>query len=96
MVENNQNTNNDGGPWWKPAVGLFSQVSTWVVVPIVLALIVGKYLDSRFDTKPWIFLVLTGIAFIFSIFGIVRVVTKYIKKISDEADKNKDLNNKSQ
>ena len=75
---------NKNNSWWRPAVEIFSQVSGWVAGPIILALVVGKYLDGRFDTKPWIFLGLTGIAFIFSIYGIVKVVTKYMKKIENE------------
>jgi len=70
--------------WWKPGVEIFSQVSGWIAGPIILALIVGKWLDGRFDTKPWIFLGLTGIAFLISIFGIVRVVSKYMKKIEED------------
>ena len=69
---------------WKEAFDIFSRVSAWVVVPVVLALIAGKSLDKSFGTEPWIFLGLTGIAFLFSIFGIVQAVTKYIKKISPD------------
>ncbi len=68
--------------WWKPGIEIFSQVSGWIAAPIILALITGKWLDTRYDTKPWIFLGLTGIAFLISCFGIVRVVKKYMDKIS--------------
>ena len=64
---------------WKPAFQIFGRVSTWVIAPIILALIIGKALDTRYGTDPWIFLGLTGIAFLFSIFGIVRTVKNYIK-----------------
>lgn len=70
------------------ALNIFGEISTWVVVPIVAALILGKYLDGRFDTKPWIFLSLTGVAFIVSIFGIGKILVKYIKDIERE-NKNK-------
>ena len=73
--------NNSNSPWWKPAVQIFSQVSTWIIVPIILALIAGKALDKHFGTDPWIFLGLTGVSFIISCFGIVRVVRKYMKDI---------------
>ncbi|MDO8590666.1 MAG: AtpZ/AtpI family protein [bacterium] len=73
--------------WWKPAVQIFGQVSTWVVVPIVLALIVGKNLDARYATKPWIFLGLTCLAFLISSFGIVLVITKYMRKIEDNSNR---------
>lgn len=88
MSENNQNFNNNlpasgGGPWWKPGVKIFSEVSTWIVVPIVLALIFGKMLDAHFGTRPIIFLFLAGISFLFSCYKIVRVVKDYIKKLQD-------------
>ena len=89
MEENKQNLNNNSGPWWKQGVQVFSQVSVWIIVPILLALFVGKALDAHFGTKPIIFLVLAGMGFLFSCFGIMRVIKKYIKEITDLADKNK-------
>lgn len=86
-IENNQDNKK---PFWGPAVEIFSQVSGWIVGPVIMALIVGKYLDGRFDTKPWIFLGLTGFAFFVSAFGIVKIVSRYMKKISEE--NNKDTN----
>ena len=82
--ENKQNSNI---PWWKPGVEIFSQVSVWIVVPIILALVFGKMLDAYYGTKPIIFLVLAGLGFLFSCFGIVRVVRKYIKEMKDLAEK---------
>ena len=84
MDENNQNGT---GPWWKPAVELVAQVSTWVVAPIVLALIFGKMLDTRYGTKPIIFLALAGLGFLVTCFGIVRVIRRYIKEIKNLTEK---------
>ncbi len=67
---------------WKPAFEIFTRVSSWVVVPIILALVVGEELDTHFGTKPWVFLSLTIFGFFISSYGIVRVVTKYIKEIT--------------
>ncbi len=72
---------------WKPAFRIFTQVSTWVVVPVVLALIVGKALDKQYGTDPWIFLGLTALAFFFSSYGIVRVISKYMKTIDPPSHK---------
>lgn len=79
---------------WQPAAVIFGQVSTWVAVPIIFALIGGKALDTHFDTKPVIFLTLTGLAFIVSCYGIVKVVSKYMKTLEKEItdDKNKTEN----
>jgi hypothetical protein len=78
MEENKNKT-----PWWEPAVALFGRVSSWVVVPIVLALVGGKALDKHFETTPILFLSLTALAFIISCYGIVRIVSKYIKNINN-------------
>ncbi|OGI60527.1 hypothetical protein A2641_03265 [Candidatus Nomurabacteria bacterium RIFCSPHIGHO2_01_FULL_37_25] len=69
--------------YWQPAVFLFTQVSTWIAFPIVLALIFGKMLDKHYGTKPVIFLVLALFGFLFSCFGIVRVIRKYVKELKD-------------
>lgn len=74
--------------WWEPAVEIFTEVSGWIAGPIILALVLGKYLDGRFGTSPWIFLGLTGLSFIVSSFGIVRVVLRYMKKI-EKTEKDK-------
>lgn len=83
---------NNKKPWWEPAVEIFSEVSGWIAGPVVVALILGKYLDGRFDTKPWIFLGLTGFAFLVSTYGIVKVVSRYMKKIVEEDKQEKDGN----
>lgn len=90
MIESNNKK-----PWWEPAVEIFSQVSGWIAGPVIFALILGKYLDGRFDTKPWIFLGLTGMAFLVSTYGIVKVVSKYMKKVTEEDKKETNGNTES-
>ncbi|MFA6355383.1 MAG: AtpZ/AtpI family protein [Candidatus Paceibacterota bacterium] len=80
--------------WWKPAVMIFSNVSAWIAFPIILALILGKYLDKKYDSAPWFFIGLTILSFIVSITGIWKILKKYIKEIEEEAN-NKKLENKS-
>lgn len=81
MIENH---NLNKGPWWKQGVQLFSEVSTWIFVPIILALIGGKALDAHYGTKPVMLLVLAGIAFLVSTYGIVKVVRNYTKNIKGQ------------
>ncbi len=78
---------NKNKPYWEPAVEIFTQVSTWIVIPIVMALIFGKILAAHYGTSPVIFLVLAGVGFLVSCFGIVRVIRKYMKQIKDLGDK---------
>ncbi len=59
-------------PWWKPGVEIFGKVSTWVVVPIVAALILGKWLDGLYGTRPWGFFYHYGLGFVVSHLGLGR------------------------
>ncbi len=79
MIENEKKQGN----WWKPAVEIFTQISGWIVGPIVVALVFGKMLDNHYDTKPIIFLVFVGISFLITCVGMVKVVRKYMKQIKD-------------
>lgn len=74
-------------PWWKPALTVFSQISGWIVVPLLLALIIGKKLDTHFGTAPWIFLGATALGFAVSSFGIVRTAFAYIRDIAKDNGK---------
>ncbi|MFA5791629.1 MAG: AtpZ/AtpI family protein [Candidatus Paceibacterota bacterium] len=88
-IENNQN---NSGPWWKPGMQILSEVSTWIVVPIVLALIFGKMLDTHYGTKPIIFLVFAGLGFLVTCLGIFKAMKDYTKKLQkkEEEIKNKE------
>jgi hypothetical protein len=76
-------------PWWREGVIIFSKVSGYIVVPIILASYIGKSLDQKYNTEPKIFLVSVGIAFIFTILLIWREMKVYKKKldISAKAEK---------
>ncbi len=84
-MENNKNNNNNlprrGGVWWKPAFEIFSEISTWIAIPIILAVIAGKALDNHYSTKPWILIGCVIMAFLVSSFGMVRAVKRYAKDI---------------
>jgi F0F1-type ATP synthase assembly protein I len=90
-VEENKSNKKEIGPWWKPAVEIFSEVSTWIAVPIIIALIVGKALDTHYGTKPLMLLVCTGLAFLVSAFGIVRAVKKYVAKTNKNSSTQKPM-----
>ena len=68
-MENDKRNINNTGPWWKPGMQILSEVSTWIVVPIVCALIFGKMLDAHYGTKPVIFLIFAGAGFLVTCFG---------------------------
>ncbi len=80
------NQNNSNKPSWVAGVQVFSEISAWIVVPIVGALILGKKLDGHYGTSPSIFLSLAFFAFLITIFGIVKVVKNYMQKIKNNGN----------
>jgi F0F1-type ATP synthase assembly protein I len=74
----------DKTPWWKPGIVIFTKVLAAVVVPIVLALFIGKWLDTRYGTSPWIFLGLTAVSFVISLVTIYRSLTKYMESLKND------------
>lgn len=77
-------------PWWQPAIMMFSRLSGWIIGPIIVALFVGKWLDQKFNTEPWLFLLSVGIAFAISTFGIIMDAMKELRRIDKEEKSKKD------
>lgn len=75
--------------WWEPALILFSKLSLWIVIPVLIGVMIGKWLDKAFHTEPWLFLASVGIAFIFSMFRLVKDAEDEYKKIDEEEKKGK-------
>ena len=72
-----------------------SQITGWVVGPIILSLFLGRWLDNKYQTEPWLFLGCMLTAFIITSIGIARVSIKYIKNLEKEAESkklNKEIN----
>lgn len=76
-------------PWWRDGVIIFSKVSGYIIVPIILASYIGKSLDQKYNTEPKIFLVSVGIAFVSTILLIWREMRVYKKKIDKEENQQK-------
>jgi F0F1-type ATP synthase assembly protein I len=70
--------------WWQPAVRIFLKTSGWIAGPIIVSLFLGKFLDKKYNTEPWFFLGLTSLSFLISIFGIIKILSNYIKEIEDK------------
>ena len=81
MKEDIKNTK---APWWQPGLVLFGRLSGWIAVPVIAGVFIGKYLDRRYKTEPWLFLLSVGAAFILSTFGMVRDARRAMKEIEKE------------
>lgn len=87
--------NNDKAPWWQPGLLLFMRLSGWIAVPVIAAVFLGKWLDKKYDSEPWLFLVSVGVAFALSTFGIIHDSLKEMRRIEEESKKEKDKKIKS-
>lgn len=75
----------DKAAWWQPALLMFFKLSAWIAAPIVIALFLGKWLDKKFSTAPWLFLSCVGLAFLISMAGLIKNTLAEYKKIEREA-----------
>lgn len=88
MMEKNQ------APWWQPGILIFARLSGWIGGPILIAVFVGKWLDQKYDSEPWLFLGSVGIAFAVSMVGIVKDALGEMKRIEKEEQTKKNLEDK--
>jgi F0F1-type ATP synthase assembly protein I len=76
-------------PWWQPGMQLFLRLSGWIGGPIIVAVFLGKFLDKKYNTEPWLFLATVGIAFVISMVSLIIIGFKEFKKIENDAIKSK-------
>lgn len=72
-------------PWWQPGMQLFLRLSGWIGGPIIVAVFLGKYLDRRYRSEPWLFLATVGISFVISMIALITIGFKEFKRIEKEA-----------
>ena len=83
----------ENNAWWQPALAIFFRLSAWITIPVLLGAFVGKWLDRKYDSEPWLFLASVGFAFLISMFGLVKNAVIEFKKIEKECrskEKNKE------
>ena len=71
----------DDQNYQRQGLQLFFELSGWLIGPIVVALMLGQWLDAKYQTKPWIFLTCLTLAFIATCIGIVKATKDFIKDI---------------
>jgi F0F1-type ATP synthase assembly protein I len=79
--------------WWQPALMTFARLSGWIIGPVILGTLLGKWLDRMFGTEPWLFITTVGLAFIISMFGLGINVVKEYSKIEKETEEDLDNSN---
>ena len=90
LEKNNHKKDEKNKAWWQPALVMFIRLSVWIAVPIILAMYFGRWLDNKYDSEPWLFLISIGVAFFVSMIGLVKNTVDEYKKIDKEFNKNKE------
>lgn len=67
----------------------FGRMSGWVAGPVVIALLLGKWLDRHYGTAPYLFIAFIALGFISSIYGIMKESRRYLRQ-QEEKDTKKD------
>ena len=81
---------NNKKPWWREGVLLSVKVSAYIAVPVIIASYVGKYLDKKYSSDPYLFLISIAIGFASTIYLIWKEVKNYQRKIAKEEEKGKE------
>jgi len=69
-------------------IALLISTTAWIVGPVLVGTLVGKWLDQNFNTDPWLFLLSVGICFLVSMFGLVKNALREFKNIEEESKSN--------
>ena len=75
--------------WWQPAIVMFMKLAGWIAIPVIAALYLGKWLDRKYNSEPWLFLFCVGLAFTISMIGLVKNAISELRKIEKEAEEKK-------
>ncbi|MFA5163542.1 MAG: AtpZ/AtpI family protein [Patescibacteria group bacterium] len=89
---------------WSHALKIFINLSYWIAFPVLIGTFLGRWLDRRYGTEPWLFLSVLGFCFLVSMYGLITKALKEFKKIDEEykskldqrAEKTSDDNYKEQ
>ena len=79
--------------WWVGGLVLFGKLSAWIAAPVVIGAFAGKYLDRRYESEPWLFLISVGAAFFISMIALISSTLAEYKKIEEESNSKKNHKN---
>lgn len=69
--------------WWQPALLIFFEISAWIGIPAVLALVIGNWIDTTYNTAPRGYYISVVVAFLVTIIGFIKI-TKSAKRVVEK------------
>ncbi len=69
-------------PWWQESVSVFTKLSGWVILPLIVGTTLGRWLDGRYGSGQRWFFICIGAAFVFSTYGMIRQAKREYAKLA--------------
>ncbi len=66
---------------------LLGAMTGWILVPAIAGGLLGTWLDEKYGTAPWLFLLILGLSFIISVVGIARIAFAEFRRMDGEQKK---------
>ncbi|MFA6274344.1 MAG: hypothetical protein WC662_04240 [Candidatus Paceibacterota bacterium] len=79
-MENKENNLKNDKYWWKPVMVFYAKTTGWIILPLVLATFLGKYVGKSFGSQS-LFFVFVIVGFLISCYGIYREIKIYKKDL---------------
>jgi len=80
VVKNEKKINTDNA-WLKPVMLFYAKTTSWIIFPLILGLLLGRYLEQS------LFSVFLIVGFGVSCFGIYREIKQYKKELEQDGSK---------
>lgn len=77
----------DGNTFLRTSLIVFARMSAWIAMPVILAQVLGHWLDRAYNIGNIAIFSITGFAFLVSIFGLIREANQEYKKICAQEEK---------
>jgi len=81
FMEQNSNNSNKNDVWWKPIMFFYVKTTSWIIIPLILAVLVGSYASKSTGSQTLLF-ILVMVGFGISCFGTYREIKKYKKSLN--------------
>ena len=72
--------------WWIEPLMVFVRLSSWIIFPLIVALLFGKLTDRVFSIEPYGTLGLTTLSFLFSLVILFRETKKSLRDLKENAE----------
>ena len=68
----------DDKDWWKPVMYFYVKTTSWIIIPLVLGVIGGRYVSKSVGSQV-LFFVFVMLGFLVTCLGIYREIKQYKK-----------------